>query len=302
MWYLSASLKARENPDGQNTLAIAVREYVVDRDTDGDGLMDWEEDLWKTNKESADTDGDGTSDNDEVRAGRNPIVPGPDDAFSKAAPSPTAGAGEENLTTTDRLARNIFAEYYTLKQAGALSETAQENLILKNLSGALPGDTFQTYSIGDVRIIDDGATAIRAYGNTVGSIVTKHSIETENEGAIVERALQTDNGEELEKVALAAVAYQAIAKELLTIEVPTSAVAAHISLVNAAAAMGNADAKLAAVLIDPVTGLLGLREYGQAIHDLYSAFKKIGAVLGNHNVVFRNGDAGLVLQNIIASL
>ncbi len=303
VWYLSVRAKSRPTPDQSGALAQAVREYVVDRDTDGDSLMDWEEDLWKTNKNSVDTDGDGTGDNDEVRAGRNPTVAGPDDTFAKPAASAAVSAEEKNLTTTDILARNIFAEYYTLKQSGALDEAAQENLILKNLSGALPGEhNVPTYGIDDISVRGDGAGAVRAYGNAVGSIISKHSIETENEGAIVERALQTDNGDELAQVAAAAAAYRAIAQGLIAIETPLGAAAAHISLVNAVTALAEADAKLAIVLTDPVIGLIGLREYDQAVRDLYSALKKVGAVLTENNVVFSSTEAGRSLQSIISQL
>ncbi|MFW0871404.1 MAG: hypothetical protein ACKKL4_03050 [Patescibacteria group bacterium] len=41
-------------------------------DTDGDGLADWEEELYGTSKYRADTDGDGISDAEEVRRGSDP--------------------------------------------------------------------------------------------------------------------------------------------------------------------------------------------------------------------------------------
>jgi len=58
-------------------------------DLDGDGLLDWEEDLRGTDKNNPDTDGDGTSDGDEVAINRDPLVAGPDDKVT------------QQITTTD---------------------------------------------------------------------------------------------------------------------------------------------------------------------------------------------------------
>ncbi len=46
-------------------------------DTDLDGLLDWEEELYKTDIENPDTDNDGVSDKDEVDQNRSPIIFGP---------------------------------------------------------------------------------------------------------------------------------------------------------------------------------------------------------------------------------
>ncbi len=50
-------------------------------DTDGDGLLDWEEALWGTDPKNKDTDRDGTSDGEEVALHRNPKKAGPMDSL-----------------------------------------------------------------------------------------------------------------------------------------------------------------------------------------------------------------------------
>ena len=56
-------------------------------DTDGDGLKNWEEDLYGTNPRNPDTNGNGISDRDEALGGA-----------SKAAPADTSASKSENLT------------------------------------------------------------------------------------------------------------------------------------------------------------------------------------------------------------
>jgi len=49
-----------------------VLEKKEQKDTDGDGLKDWQEVLYRTDPELADSDGDGISDGDEVKNGTDP--------------------------------------------------------------------------------------------------------------------------------------------------------------------------------------------------------------------------------------
>ena len=55
---------------------------TLSKDSDNDGLKDWEEALWKTDAHNPDTDGDGTTDNHEILAKRDPRKPGPDDEIT----------------------------------------------------------------------------------------------------------------------------------------------------------------------------------------------------------------------------
>ena len=53
-----------------------------DKDSDNDGLKDWEEELYKTSPYNPDTDGDGYLDGEEINSGHNPLVKAPgDDVF-----------------------------------------------------------------------------------------------------------------------------------------------------------------------------------------------------------------------------
>jgi len=49
------------------------------KDTDNDGLKDWQEDLYKTDPNNPDTDNDGYLDGEEVNSGHNPLVKAPGD-------------------------------------------------------------------------------------------------------------------------------------------------------------------------------------------------------------------------------
>jgi len=52
------------------------KEISLEKDTDGDGLEDWKENLYKTDPNNKDTDKDGLSDFEEVKNGWDPLVAG----------------------------------------------------------------------------------------------------------------------------------------------------------------------------------------------------------------------------------
>ncbi len=52
------------------------------KDSDNDGLKDWEEELYKTDPKNPDTDGDGYIDGEEVNSGHSPLVKSPGDALN----------------------------------------------------------------------------------------------------------------------------------------------------------------------------------------------------------------------------
>ncbi len=95
------------------------KEAVIEsqnKDSDNDGLRDWEENLIKTDPLNPDTDGDGFLDGEEMDSGHNPLVkaPGDEQIFY---PLPL---GEKyNITNkifTDENLDTLFASYFSQKK------------------------------------------------------------------------------------------------------------------------------------------------------------------------------------------
>lgn len=95
------------------------------RDTDGDGLYDWQEDLYGTSKRLRDSDGDGVSDADEIAGNTDPNYFGEGLDISDVAPQETVfkdyvfpEAPEEqiditSLTTTPPAQASVDQELHT---------------------------------------------------------------------------------------------------------------------------------------------------------------------------------------------
>lgn len=133
--------------DGQKSEPQVVGNFELDInygenvsvDSDGDGLLDWEESLWRTDPLNADTDGDGTNDGDEVDAGRNPTKAGPDDALQDLEQKIIAELESKTVdedTLTNQLTTDFVTKYFLLRQGGDLSQEAKLALINDFLSSA----------------------------------------------------------------------------------------------------------------------------------------------------------------------
>lgn len=62
-----------------------AKEAIIEsenKDTDNDGLKDWQEELFKTDPYNSDTDGDGYLDGEEVNSGHNPLIKSPGDKLT----------------------------------------------------------------------------------------------------------------------------------------------------------------------------------------------------------------------------
>ena len=72
--FYKSSLIKKDFENREKIEKIKNIQEMNNKDTDGDGLKDWQESLYKTNPEIRDTDLDGVSDFDEVQQNRDPLV------------------------------------------------------------------------------------------------------------------------------------------------------------------------------------------------------------------------------------
>lgn len=129
---LSKEKKAKSIDSLERTVIYNIKE----KDTDNDGLLDWQERLYGTNETIEDTDGDGIPDGIEVKQGTDPL-----DKFNSGIKEDVEKIEDKtvisykenkNLTVTDRVARDIFTKTIDLKKTnlnkneGAISVVADE--------------------------------------------------------------------------------------------------------------------------------------------------------------------------------
>ncbi len=197
---------------------------LISKDTDGDGVVDWEENLWGTDITRKDTDGDGVEDGAETRT-------------LKAAQGLNSPDEEpENLTQTDKFSRELFATVATLSQEGELDPVSVEK-ITSSLESQITNNTIKKiYTSKDMNIVQDNSIqAAQKYNIDLGNLEKKYAVE---KGAIQILEDATDETGEMDPEILSELTpliknIEGRIKDMLAVSTPSGLASPHLNLINA---------------------------------------------------------------------
>lgn len=252
IYWIIQSLPSRLNDLSNGNLPVAgsnENPVKLSRDSDEDGLKDWEEIFYKTDPQNPDTDGDGTLDGVEIAKNRDPLKAGPDDKL--AAPEETSPNGlppdkmapeellreaaEKNINLTDYFVQKVFGTagfggLQALLKPGTDQKISNEFVtFVQNLS---PYEPFSEKSISDAEIIiinDSSDAAIKNYFNSVAGIYEKYvpPLQGADELQFLTMALDEESREPLEAITPLLDAVKHIAEDLKKLSVPRAALSLH---------------------------------------------------------------------------
>ncbi|MDO8510458.1 MAG: thrombospondin type 3 repeat-containing protein [bacterium] len=276
--------------------ATETREAFTETDSDNDGLKDWEEILWQTSSQNRDTDRDGTSDGEEVAAGRNPSVAGPNDTLNISAPTESETGVK---TDTSEFSRTFFGNYLKAKQSG--KSLNPDAIIEATLETSVPSIEAKIYTLAQLKTSQvDNAESIRAYGNLLGKIMIENSPkQLENELIIAYRAATTENKDELKKLEPIIEAYRKILDELIKMPVPKSALSYHLLFVNSISQVTTTIEGMNMVFVDPVRALVSIGQYLEHAQALANSYAGLVGYFKNQNVIFTQQEHGYLWSNTI---
>jgi len=293
---IGALLSTREKKD---EVLLAVNENgeieLPGEDTDGDGLRDWEEDLWGTDPENVDSDGDGTHDGAEVDVGRNPSIPAPNDTF--AIPSKTAftqTVSQDNKTQVETFSEAFITTYLNSKLVGGDPSSQAEEFAELAIPQLPPVIEHTTGELSVTQNTDE--EIIHEYGNTVGSILKNNAPQIENELIIILRALRDSNPALLADLEKTTSSYNRNAENLLDIIVPNEIAQLHIQLINSFSLVSRDITYMAMFFEDPLTALAGIDSYFRTSEQLVLLINALAQYLGERTSFTPNED-GYVLTS-----
>jgi hypothetical protein len=291
-----------------------LKNQLSDSDSDSDGLKDWEETLWNTDKNNPDSDADGVKDGDEVKIGRNPAKKGPNDklatkdlppSLQSQAKSGTTGAGGEGTNgagaydpnnTTSELSRRLFANYMQLKKSGqTITPEVQAELISQVLVGEYAKSaSVPVYTTRDVKIAaSETKESIRAYGNAMGAIMKRDSPRVDiAELGLLQLAVENNDPKKLEKIAIMVEAYEKMLRNMMAVEVPPSAASLHAAIITSLAGLIWSDKAIVKYFSDPVTAMSGLQQYNQTALDVENAFAGVELYFNNQGISYSVTEPG----------
>ncbi len=255
-------------------VGVAVGD-VINRDTDLDGIPDWEEALWGTDPEKKDSDGNGITDDVEINARRDAV---------------NTDSGTENpdgqINETERFAREFFTTISSLKASGDLNQNSITNLALgfgKNISEyqKLP----DTYTRVDVKTVPATSQTRQSYYTALKDSTTTHAADIGTELDALARGIDNENPEDMVEVARIGGVYTSIALELAQVSVPEDAAALHLSLLNNYTKIGTALKNTSSLLDNPLIGLIGLSQYNDEDALAAETIENLGEYFKSHDII-----------------
>lgn len=249
---------------------------LIQRDTDGDSIPDWEEALWGTDPQKKITFND-TPDATYIENKKKELkIEG------------SVIADTTKLTETEKFAREFFTSYSAMKSSGQIDQNT-----INDFSSALGQQItdptlIDRYTEANVKInsIDNPASKQKYYTEVKTSFKSYQSAGLGNELDIISQELATSstsgasgNTDQYAKLSVIANAYQNFAKKVITISVPKSLTEYHLRIANSANNTGISVSNLGKIASDPIVGLSGLSQYQKYSDDLVKAVTDLEAFL-----------------------
>lgn len=245
---------------------------LINKDSDKDGLKDWEEALYGTDPEKQDSNDNGITDSIEVRKQNDSKVP-----------------TKENINTTDQFGQQFFVAVSALKNTGQLSAQSIKNATETIYSNVKQEKISPSYTMNDISVLKNASDAeILAYGKTLGAVIQKYSkYNLGQELPLISTALETGDKTLPKKLIPYIDAYTNITKETLKIPVPDKIATIHLDLINSY--KGTADSlKIAGKIFeDPLLSMQGINQYLSFSNKIIETAKtleiyfKSGVILNN---------------------
>ena len=265
------------------------------KDSDNDGLMDWQETIWKTDPCKPDSDSDGYLDGEEVTSGYNPIKPAPNDELpGQDQTNPRALPNNITQALAQELSKQI-----TEGKMGSISDASDplaintSNRVVNAAIQEVMNKAIQEFSlpnIPDEEIIiskDNSVVAIQLYAKNISETISfwveKTSIDQgrmfESESQIFYYAIQTKDFTEIDKnIEL----YQGISKDIKQIPVPFDLKDIHKEQIGIFKIMANIYQAIKEIDSDPLKTTLALERYEITIDLIDQTLLKLANYIKQH--------------------
>lgn len=260
-----------------------------DADPDGDGLKNWEEEVYRTDPRNPDTDGDGYLDGEEVASGYDPLIPAPNDALEGTdinSPRPAP----KNLTAylAQILTQKISSGEIAPAQGNSLDDVKNDpdlpyNQDLVNEALVQIGLRAKEYFMLPpltseiIETSSSGATAQTiAYLSQVNAIFETHINEIKKLGlGEIEMLRKTVDSQDISAVSLYASEYQKAITEIGSLEAPPHILAWHNDMLAALSVLVKIFEAVRDFQNDPAMAAAALETYMPVVDRLQALSEKM---------------------------
>jgi hypothetical protein len=264
--------KNEEGLDTNKPIEVVTAENLSSKDTDKDGVADWEEGLWGTNPTKKDSDGDGVNDKDAIEARKVLIQSGTQNNSTGVAP-----------TETDAFARQFFSSITALSQSGNVTEENIRALAELAANNIAETKDIKKYQLSDLKLVNGTLSAKATYKNDLKNTGSGLALDKlGSELSLLALSINKPKSEQVEEqLFYISTLYDTLAKRTAVIAVPKEIAQAHLNLINAYYGLSVATAGLSKLYTDPIVSTQALALYKKQSDALVKASASISAYIGN---------------------
>ena len=278
IFFMSSSGENFITGQNKNKNALKIEDQtiigLIQKDTDGDSIADWEENLWGTDKNKKVTFNDT-----------------PDATYienKKKGLKIEASVNETKLTETEKFAREFFTSYSAMKSSGQIDNEAINSFSSSLGQKIIDPTLIDRYTETDIKInnIDTPISRQKYYLNMKNLFKNYQTSGLGDELDIISIELASDsttetsnNTNQYAKLSVISSAYQNFAKKTIELSVPQSLIEYHLQIANSANNTGISVLNMGKIVTDPIIGLSGLSQYQKYSDDLIKAVNELEAFL-----------------------
>ena len=276
---------------------------LANRDTDADGLQDWEEALYRSDPNEVDSDGDGAKDGEEVRASRDPAKKGPNDPLDQPAVNDVIAdrAADDDGNLTFNFAQQLLGSGVLngISADGELIDTSfLERLELPSeLDPMAVLDRVATISTKDIIVAPtNDAEAVRNYFNAVYAIYARRLVPLPRDDlTILSEVLEREDYARLAELDVIIAALDRSIDEIKKIPVPSGYQNFAIAELNHLRRTKRAIEVLRRLQEDPIAAIVMLQKRADLWREIEKTYAETEALLAKHDIVFSTAEGGYKL-------
>ncbi len=266
---------------------------VSEKDSDGDGLKDWEEVLWGTDPHQKDTGGTGVPDNIKVQK----MISEKQVAAAKISSGSTA---TQKQSKTDQFSQQFFTNYLEMRKAGTLDQASLDQMTLEAAAQVTTDTVAETYSLKSIRTFPDSdIVAVRRYANDFAAIHTKYQNQySASQIAVPQSGPDFTDPALIKSFERAASLYKSMAAELVKLPVPASLAQTDVEILNAYIHSFRGLWAVSATQKDPMSAIKGLGLHTEATATETSSLQFIKQYLISKGISFTSDEPGYFWNSI----
>lgn len=249
-----------------NQARVTVVGDLIQKDTNKNGIPDWEEYLWGLDPEK-----NGPENKEFILAKKKSLI---------SSGEMTVVDETKSITDHELLSQEFFATIISLQQTGQLDETAMKSVseaVGKNIEAVPIPDIYTTNAL---IIKNDSTLANTTYRDSLSALINKYAdADIGSELTFIVQGLSNNDPQALYAATTVAQAYQSFGKEFVKIPVPRSLASTHLSVANNYEKTGQTIKELAQILTDPLVGMKAIVNYKNYSDALATDLEKISEFL-----------------------